>query len=170
MSVPPRDFQLVEEKGTQIEPYWLHSSGVCDMPDTALSGVNSFNLSSTRPPPSGTATAPLTDEIWGTEGSSTCPRSPWQLRWRQHCLKVSGACTPPPPRCAILPAPRSNEAQVCEAQVCVEAQSRGHVGREGGWVRLLRAECRGMSWHSPGRGGPGGILSSEREGVRAERL
>lgn len=88
MSVPPRDFQLVEEKGTQIEPYWLHSSGVCDMPDTALSGVNSFNLSSTCPPPSGTTTAPLTDEIWGTEGSSTCPRSPWQLRWHQHCLKV----------------------------------------------------------------------------------
>ena len=42
--------------------------------------------------------------------------------------------------------------------------------REGGWGRLLKAECRGMSWHSPGRGGLGGISSSEREGVRAERL
>ena len=127
--MPPRDLPLVEEAGIQLKPCWLHSLGTCDMQDAALCKPG---LSSTLPPPSGTAVSPLTDEGAGDSGAELCPHSPGA----SICLR---GLYPP---CTISPAQPVTRLR-CVARPATQRDSR-------------RGRLRGQS-----TGGPGGIHQAE---------
>ena len=139
----------MEEADRQSMTGYIH--GTCDMPDTALSSTNTFSPSLTHLPPSGTTTmSPFTDKNMGHRGVRHLPAVSLAAEevpaWHRG-LSQGPALS----RCTILPAPSTNEAQMC-----VKAAPRAEGTREErGRTEVSESGAQGTSRHSPGRG-PGG--------------